>query len=247
MANEVFNRFEKKYLLDAATMQRLQARMTDLEPDEYCSSDDTYSICSLYYDTQDDLLIRRSLEKPVYREKLRLRAYGVPSLDSKAYIEIKKKAWKQGNKRRSEMKLSEAYNFLYSGKVLLQPYMNRQVLCEVGYMMNKDPLVPRVYMTYDRKAYHSLSRSDLRITFDTNIRTRRYDLGLEAGRHGGLLLPEDKWLMEIKVADSMPMWLVRLLSEFKLYPTSFSKYGTEFKQQLAMKEFQRKPMVAAGM
>lgn len=232
MANEVFNRYEKKYMLDESTMRSLQQRMPDLRPDKHCSNDDTYSICSLYYDTHDDLLIRRSLEKPAYREKLRLRAYGVPRLDSSAFVEIKKKAWKQGNKRRSAMKLGEAYAFLESGRTALQPYMNGQVLREVGYMMHRYTLEPRMYISYDRRAYHSASRPDLRITFDTNIRTRRYDLRLEAGRYGQPLLPEGEWLMEIKVADSMPVWLVRLLAEYKLYPTSFSKYGTEYRQYL---------------
>lgn len=232
MAIEVFNRYENKYLIDERTLYKLQRRVSDyMEPDEYNKEDKTYTITNLYYDTQDSHLIRTSLKKPKYKEKLRLRAYGVPDGDSEVYAEIKKKVNGLVNKRRSALRLDEAYDFLQTGMMPdPQPCHNRQVLCEISYILQRHDLCPVLYLAYDRRAYFGLGQHDLRISFDSNIRTRRYDLKLEDGDYGDPLTDEGLWIMEIKVAQSMPIWLCRLLSENNIYPTSFSKYGAEYRQ-----------------
>ncbi|MDR2931572.1 MAG: VTC domain-containing protein, partial [Oscillospiraceae bacterium] len=108
----------------------------------------------------------------------------------------------------------------------------RQVIREIAYVLESHDLHPALYIAYDRKAFFGVGQHDLRISFDTNIRTRRFDLSLEAGDYGKLLLPQEQWLMEIKSSQSIPVWLSKLLSEYKIYPTSFSKYGAEYKQML---------------
>lgn len=235
MAIEVFNRHENKYLLDEKTLSRLQHRISNyMELDAYNKQHETYTISNIYYDTPDSCLIRASLAKPRYKEKLRLRAYGIPDNDTKVYVEIKKKLSGLTNKRRSGMKLDEAYAFLQTGEMPeLRPYMNRQVLSEIQYILQQYELAPALYLAYDRRAYFGIGQHDLRVSFDTNIVSRRNDLRLESGIYGRNLLNEGTWLMEIKVSQSIPVWLCRLLSEFKVYPTSFSKYGTEYKQLLA--------------
>lgn len=237
MAIEVFNRHENKYLIDEQTLVHIQARLADyMETDAYNKTHETYTITNLYYDTEDNHLIHTSLLKPKYKEKLRLRGYGVPDLDSKVYLEIKKKVAGLVNKRRSSLILSEAYQFLETGNMPApEPYHNRQVLNEIAYILQNNPLKPMLYLAYDRRAYFDKESRDLRISFDTNIRSRRIDLRLEAGDHGRLILPEGQWLMEIKVSRCMPFWLTRLLSEYQIYPTSFSKYGTEYKQLINQK------------
>ncbi len=234
MAIEVFNRYENKYILDAATVPMLQSRLLEhMRPDAYNEDRETYTITNLYYDTPDSHLIRTSLAKPKYKEKLRLRAYGIAAPDAKVYVEIKKKVAGLVNKRRSALKLQEAYAFLESGILpKAQPYQNRQVLREIDYMLQIHALQPALYLAYDRRAYFGIAQPDLRISFDRKIRTRRYDLSLEAGDHGALLLAPDRWVMEIKVAQSIPFWLSRLLSDYQIYPASFSKYGTEYRQTL---------------
>lgn len=230
MAIEVFNRHENKYMLDDKTCRALQNRLSDyMEQDAYNRGGVFYTITNLYYDTEDDFLIRTSLSKPKYKEKLRLRAYGVPKTESKVYLEIKKKFDGIVNKRRSEMKLSEAEEFLQSGLIpSLEPYMNRQVLKEIKYILTQYGLKPKLYLAYDRMAYFGIEQKDLRISFDCNLRTRRTDLKLESGDYGEELLEEGKWLMEIKAKDTMPEWLLAFLSEHHIYPTSFSKYGAEY-------------------
>jgi len=91
-------------------------------------------------------------------------------------------------------------------------------------------LEPKLYLAYDRIAYFGINNRDLRITFDTNIRSRRTDLRLELGDYGEPLLDEGVWLMEVKAEKSIPVWLSRMLSENGLFKTSFSKYGTEYKK-----------------
>ncbi len=234
MAIEVFNRYEKKYMLTAGTFEKLQNRLAEqMRLDAYQGEQEAYTVSNLYYDTADSHLIRTSLQKPKYKEKLRLRAYGVPDPEAKVYVEIKKKVAGLVNKRRSALKLEEAYGFLASGILPEeQPYQNRQVLREIGYMLQTQALYPALYLAYDRLAYFGISQPDLRVSFDRNIRTRRYDLALEAGDYGAPLLDSGCWLMEIKAAQSMPLWLCQLLSEYQLYPAGFSKYGTEYRKRL---------------
>lgn len=211
----------------------LEAIEQHMELDEYNKTHEFYTISNIYYDTRDHQLIRKSLSKPEYKEKLRLRGYGIPSLQDKVYLEIKKKVCGLVNKRRTRLVLDEAYGFVETReKPELKRYMNKQVLNEVDYLLKVYDLEPKLYLAYDRKAFFGINQRDLRITFDTNIRSRREDLRLEKGDHGEYLLPHGMWLMEVKAEKTIPIWLSKMLSEHKLYKNSFSKYGTEYHQMI---------------
>ena len=234
---EVFNRYEYKYLIDSEVRKRVEeALLSNMELDEYNKKHELYTISNIYYDTEDNYLIRQSLSKPKYKEKLRLRSYGVPKEDDKVFLEIKKKFCGLVNKRRTRIRLDEAYDFLASyRKPELKKYMNGQILNEIEYLLKKYELKPMLYLAYDRKAFFSKENRDLRITFDTNIRTRRYDLRLEMGDYGEQLLDDGMWLMEVKAEKSIPLWLARLLSENRIYKIGFSKYGKEYERMIASK------------
>lgn len=234
MGIEVFNRHESKFLIDTHIYKQVENRLLQyMEMDEYNKEHEFYTISNLYFDTKENNLIRHSLSKPEYKEKLRLRAYGVPKADEKVYLEIKKKVCGLVNKRRTKLKLGEAYDLIATGeKPSIKSYMNRQVLNEIEYILKIYDLEPKLYLAYDRKAFFSKTNRDLRITFDSNIRTRRFDLKLESGDHGENLLDSDKWIMEVKAENNMPVWLSSLLSEYKIYKTSFSKYGKEYEKLL---------------
>lgn len=236
MAIEVFNRHEQKYLLDADTFQKVLKVMDEhMMPDKYNVNHKPYTISNIYFDTEDDYLIRTSLSKPKYKEKLRLRSYGVPNNDCNVFLEIKKKFNDIVNKRRTVLKLSEAYNFISSGKPPeLKEYMNKQVLKEIEYFLQVYNVNPKVYLAYDRIAYFEKGNDDLRISFDKNIRTRRYDVALEDGDYGEKLLPDGVYLMEVKTSKAMPLWLTDMLAKYDIKRRSFSKYGTEFIHQLQM-------------
>ncbi|MDW7656755.1 MAG: polyphosphate polymerase domain-containing protein [Bacillota bacterium] len=231
MAIEVFQRQEQKYLLDTTVMRSVQADLSRyMVPDDYNKQQETYSIANLYFDTPDNELIRRSLQKPVYKEKLRLRAYGIPALDDIVFIEIKKKYRGVVSKRRCQIRLHDAYAFVQSGVIPDDdPIQNRQVICEIVAMLSRYDLQPSVYIAYERRALFDPDDRRLRVSFDTNIRCRRTDLRLENGQYGAKLLPDQIWLMEIKSAGCLPFWLARVLSDHRVFSRSFSKYGTEFK------------------
>jgi hypothetical protein len=234
MAIEVFSRYEKKYLLTEETYHWLLERIGEyMEPDKFNRDGKLYNIANIYYDTPSDALIRASIEKPVYKEKLRLRSYGVPAMNDKVFLEIKKKYKGLVNKRRTTLKLYEAYDLIQHGiDPGDQPYINRQVLEEIKYFLKVYKLSPKVYLTYDRQAFFSKTDRDFRITFDTNIRTRREQVGLELGNQGELLIDNAFWLMEVKSSEAVPLWFTRLLTEKEIYATSFSKYGTEYKKTI---------------
>lgn len=237
MAIEVFNRYEKKYLMDTETFRWLSEKLREhMKPDKFNKDGRLYNIANIYYDTPDDALIRASIEKPVYKEKLRLRSYGVPGLCDEVFLEIKKKYKGMVNKRRTRLKLKEAYALLNNGITPDDaPYINKQVLEEIKYFLKAYSLVPKVYLTYDRMAFFDREDDDFRVTFDTNIRTRRSSVGLEKGNQGELLIGNDIWLMEVKSSKAIPLWFTRLLEEKDIKAVSFSKYGTEYKKQLIEK------------
>ncbi|MBB3112836.1 SPX domain protein involved in polyphosphate accumulation [Paenibacillus phyllosphaerae] len=234
MAIEVFNRYENKYLMDTKAFYNLYNRLTEyMEPDAHNKDNKFYSISNLYFDTEHHTLIRNSLSKPKYKEKLRVRAYGVPAPDAKVYLELKKKVFGLVNKRRTALKLQEAYEFVRTGKPpAFREGMNKQVIAEIEYFLSRYELEPMTYLAYDRIAMFAKGNRDLRISFDTNIRHRRYDLKLEAGDHGEQLMEKGQWLMEVKAEKTVPVWLARLLSEHEMYRTSFSKYGNEYKKSI---------------
>lgn len=238
MAIEVFNRYEHKYLLTKEQFNALLPIIEKhMEEDKYNIDGEAYTIANIYYDTADDYLIRKSLSRPAYKEKLRLRSYGIPDSNTEVFLEIKKKYRGLVNKRRTVLKLDEAYAFINTGNLPeISEYMNKQVLNELDYFIHTYELMPKVYLAYDRIAYFEKGNSDLRVSFDTNIRSRRYDVALEKGDYGSSLLDENIYLMEIKTAFSKPLWLVHMLTELDIKRSRFSKYGTEFGKWISEKQ-----------
>lgn len=225
-SNNVFERIEKKYML---TRETYNLFLEAIEPHMCADSYGKHTICNIYYDTDTYELIRHSIEKPRYKEKLRLRSYGIPNEDSKVYLEIKKKYAGVVYKRRIGMTLAEAKAYLEQG---IKPEKDSQILREIEYFISYYKPTAKLYLAYDRVAYFGREDSSVRMTIDQNIRSRQYDIGLENGDYGELLLDECQYLLEIKVAGAMPLWLSKILTELEIYPTSFSKYGNIYKTSI---------------
>lgn len=224
---DTFKRVEMKYLLTIEQKNELLRAMEPyMELDEYGRT----TILNIYYDTPDYVLIKRSLEKPVYKEKLRLRSYGIPDENSTVFIELKKKYKGIVYKRRIGTRLNEATGYLNDNLVMSK---QNQITGEIDYFKSfYKNLKPTMAISYEREAYFCKEHSDLRITFDDNILWREVDLSLQKGAYGNPILPEGRVLLEIKVATAIPLWLTRVLSEQKIYQTSFSKYGNAFLQKV---------------
>ena len=234
MAIEVFNRYENKYLLNEETYQRVTQEISrHMEPDCYNRDGQFYSITNIYYDTEDHVLIRNSLQKPVYKEKLRLRAYQPAGPEDMVFLEVKKKYHGLVNKRRTKMRLRDAEHFLLTGEIPSNLMgINLQVLHELQYLVQHHSFTPAAMISYDRKAYFGCD-SDLRVSFDTNLKGRKHHLSLSSTQQDGeLLLNPGSYLMEIKTRTAAPIWLAHLLNQEKLRKTSFSKYGNFYHTSL---------------
>lgn len=222
--NFVFERVEKKYLL---TREKYNLLLEAMEPYMSIDSYGKHTIGNVYYDTDTYELISRSIEKPKYKEKFRVRSYGIPKEEDKVFLEIKKKYKGIVYKRRVSMTLKEAEDYLEKG---IRPKKEGQILKEIDYFLSFYKPTPKVYLAYDRMAYFGKENKDIRITFDHNIRSRQCNMSLAEGDYGTPILDEYHYLMEIKVPGAMPLWLSKILSDLEIYPTSFSKYGNVYKQ-----------------
>ncbi len=227
---EVFERYEKKYMLDTEQYKELKKAIGDrFVPDRYAKT----SINNIYFDTEDYRLIRQSLEKPVYKEKLRLRSYSLPEPDSEVFIELKKKYRGIVYKRRIDLSYAEAYDYLYKGKEIS---IDSQIKNELDYFMEfYGRLYPAMYIGYDRTAIDSREDSGLRITFDSNITWRSDMTSLSDGRFGERLMDDGTILMEIKIPHALPYYLCRALDELEIRQCSFSKYGMAYTELMNRK------------
>ena len=238
MAISAFKRYEMKFLLTQAQLDILKPLLlTYMKPDAYCRDGKNYIIYNIYYDTLNSDVIRHSLSKPYYKEKLRLRSYSIPtSLNDEVFLELKKKIGGIVNKRRAAMTLKEAYSFIESGKLpVVKGYMNQQVVNEIAYFLSKNEVRPTTYISYQRMAFFGKEDKEFRITLDSNINTRRNNLRLENASYGKQLI-EGRYLMEVKISGAVPMWLANTLSDLQIYSTNFSKYGKEYMDMFDSKE-----------
>ena len=223
----VFKRYEMKYMLTWTQKEKLlQAMEPYMALDEYGRT----SIRNIYFDTDNYRLIRHSIEKPAYKEKLRIRSYNAAAPDSAVFVELKKKYKSVVYKRRLSMAERDAMKWLSGEDVCGK---NTQIAREIDYFLDYyKSLRPAVFLSYEREAYYSKSGDDFRVTFDDNILARREELSLQCEAWGTPLLDENCVLMEIKCSGGLPLWMAHALSEENIYKTSFSKYGTAYETMI---------------
>lgn len=226
MAITVMKRYELKYTLDAAQTDFLRERLRGhMEVDRYGKT----SIASLYYDTPSYQLIRTSVEKPEFKEKIRLRSYGLATDESPVFLELKRKAYGIVYKRRVQTTIPLVKKFFSAeGDICAPGQINREIK---AFRDHYRTLVPSCMIIYDRVAYFEPD-GDLRLTIDENPRYRTNDLTLTRSMDGISLLDEGSTILEIKVQEAMPLWLCEILSAGGIRKSSFSKYGEAYRQQL---------------
>jgi len=219
----VFKRYELKYLINRNQKEKiLQAMEPYMELDEYGRS----TIRNVYYDTDNYRLIRKSLEKPIYKEKLRVRSYRQITADEEVFVELKKKYKSVVYKRRVNLPNGQAMEYL-AGK--RKAPIHTQITEEIDYfLMYYENLAPKVFLSYEREAYYTKNSDEFRVTFDENILWRDTDLSLGKGIYGEAILQPGQTLMEIKTPGNIPLWMVEVLSKEQIRKTSFSKYGNAY-------------------
>ena len=218
-----FKRFEYKYLIDQKQKKELmQVLKGHMMLDEYGRT----TIRNVYYDTPDYALIRRSLEKPVYKEKLRLRSYSKVSGDDNVFVEIKKKYQGIVYKRRTAVALHLAESWLTGESP--EPYIS-QIADEIEYFRRThEGLTPACFLSYERESFFAVDGSGLRLTLDENIMGRTCDMSLSKGIYGDRILPPGSTLLELKTSDAFPVYLAEFLSRRHIRKNSFSKYGSYY-------------------
>lgn len=234
MAISTFNRKEIKFMLNYDQYIALRETIDKyMIPDKYCVDGKEYGIYNIYFDTKDDYLIRESISKPYYKEKLRLRSYNAKTdEDGKVFLEIKKKIDKIVNKRRITLTLAEAENYIKNGIPPMNDssYLKKQIEGEFNsFFKLYGRVYAKEYISYKREAFFGKDDSTFRLTFDRDITARRKNVNLSGDNSGIKLIADDSRLMEVKISNSMPLWLADSLSKLGIFKVSFSKYGTAYK------------------
>lgn len=223
----VFSRYELKYLLTPAQKKVVLASM---EPYMKLDAYGRTTIRNIYYDTPNYRLVRQSLERPVYKEKLRIRSYAQADPFSPVYVELKKKYDGVVYKRRVALPEREAMAWISGDLPCLR---EEQIVREIDYFKNfYAELKPAVFLSYEREAFYALDGSDFRVTFDESILSRQWELSLCSGVWGAPLLEPGQTLMEIKCSGGIPLWMAQVLSGQRIYKTSYSKYGTAYQKMI---------------
>ena len=200
----------------------LEAMSPYMELDKYGRT----TIRNVYFDTDSYRLVRRSIEKPAYKEKLRIRSYSQATANSTVFVELKKKYEKVVYKRRLPLCEADAMSWICREQAC--PF-DTQISREIDYFIDfYGKLKPTVFLSYEREAYYDKGGADFRVTFDDNILARQTNVNLCSNVYGEQILPEGNVLMELKCSGGIPLWMVEVLSRERIYKTSFSKYGTAY-------------------
>ncbi|SFE49436.1 polyphosphate polymerase domain-containing protein [Alteribacillus iranensis] len=231
-AKEIFQRYELKYLIPFHVYEEIAEtliRSNKMRYDKFGDGLGRYNIVSLYFDSEDKKIYYETRNKLNFRQKLRLRVYDDATLDSPSFLEVKQKFNKVVNKRRTKLPLRKAYEYLKAeakNDVSQFEPTNVQIMKEAESFRSLYHLQPRVVVSYDRQAFHGIEDSDLRVTFDYNLMARDNNLRIEDGPDGVHFVDPNLVVMEVKVSQSVPLWLSRLLSEFQCPRQSVSKFCT---------------------
>ena len=220
---DFFRRVEKKYILTREQYLFFkEAIRENMIEDEHGKS----TICNIYFDTEQYDLIRHSIAKPIFKDKIRIRSYNIPTIDSNIYLEIKRKYDGVVSKRRIQIKLSDFYKYLNDNSCLDEC----QVKKELDYYFKHYKLKPTMFLSYYRRAFYDKENRDFRLTFDSHVLARDYDLEIEKGNYGVHIFEKNKYIMEVKTLGAIPMWFVKLLNQIQIGPCGFSKYGAAYTQ-----------------
>lgn len=253
MAIEIFRRREQKYVITKEQYNELVLQMSPYMRTDRYGVDGKYAVTSLYFESPDNTIYYETKNKLKFRQKLRLRVYDDTAVDENAFFEVKQKYKKVVNKRRMVLPLSEAYRYLdqeLDGPLEGIETSNKQVLREIHHFRKLFHLKPEMIVSYDRHAFHGLYDEELRVTFDFNLRCRNYDLALEHGAYGRHFIDTNLVILEVKVNESVPLWLTRILQALHCEQRGASKFCTSLellKSEELGSEEQEKTLVGEGV
>ncbi|MDR1117186.1 MAG: polyphosphate polymerase domain-containing protein [Oscillospiraceae bacterium] len=234
MVKSRFNIYEKKFIISTGDANRLLNRVSDrFETDRKINDEGCYRIASIYFDTMGNDMVRHSIQKPKFNELVTLRSYVDGPYRDTVIWEIKKRYYGLVDIRTARMKLNEAAGYMESE--ILPEYMteeDREVMRGIDLMRKQHDLKPELFVSFDRESFVGKEIPGMRLTFDFNLASRRYDIDFAHGNAGEELLDEDLCIMQIKSKDSIPEWMLQTLSDLRIYSAGFSKFGVEYLRRI---------------
>lgn len=228
MTQEIINRQEYKYIVTRETYYKLvESLKRKLQADTHGNSEGLYTVFSLYYDTENDGFFHETINDHPFRQKLRLRSYQSLRPNCLAFLEIKKKYRKFVNKRRIPLNLEGALSLLNGERSVdyFKPFdLNHQIIQEIIFLRDYYSLRAKVMVHYQRQAFIGSDDSNLRVTFDWDLRKWDVPFSLEEMSNGDQFFPNGYLVLEVKTSNCLPLWLSRLLSDLHCYKQRYSKY-----------------------
>jgi len=218
---KIITRQEVKYLISRASHDALLRDLANhLVPNKFFAQ----TIHNVYFDNDTNDLILRSIEKKEFKDKLRLRAYHMDGELGNPLIELKKKYKGTSYKRRIKLTIEQARDLINGGAL----NHTGQIADEMRFLIARTGCTPKMYIGYDRASYDVVGHDDLRITFDSNVRCRTTNLDFAPNPADKNIIDADHYILEIKAADTFPLWLTDALTRNGIFPQSFSKYARAF-------------------
>jgi len=224
--SRVFDRWELKYVVTIKQMYQLIQEIDHYVIEDEHSDNGLYKIKSLYYDTYDFRFYQEKISGNKYRQKLRLRGYGDVHSNDEVFFEIKQRYSSTVQKRRVGMHLDDAYSLINDDILDKAKHSDKKlkVIEEVRYLQSLHALEPKAVVSYDRKAFMGRYEDGLRITFDTNLKCRNANHGLEGIHKEQYFMHPGLAVLEIKTNEKVPIWLISLIQRHSIEAERVSKY-----------------------
>ncbi len=226
-------RYEYKYLIPVNIFERVKSSMMPfLRLDKFAEevTNNIYTVRSIYYDTVNLEAYFEKIDGIRKRKKIRIRGYNQQTDDSVVFVEIKRKYENLILKNRAGIYYKDIEKFLITGDI------KKYVVSDSGSSFGRDAsrfyynikvksLRPVILITYDRAAYHGVLNDKLRITFDMDLRSKLMPTMSELYDEKSLMpAMRDFVILEVKFHDTLPRWLINIISHFNLVRLSVSKY-----------------------
>ena len=221
--NELKYRHEYKHAINLLDYHSLRQRVRVVaRVDSNAGTDGRYHIRSLYFDNDDDKALREKIYGLPNREKFRIRVYNIDD----AFIRLEKKSKRNGLCNKQSTALTrEQTQWILDGDLVWMAETKEPLIVEFYSKLRFQRLKPRTIVDYWREAY-IFPYGNVRVTFDSHIRTGLYSTGLFDSSIPTLSVGEPGvLLMEVKYDNFLPDIMRDLIQTNTRHPGAFSKYA----------------------
>ncbi len=219
---EWYMRHEYKHRINYEDYLVIRSRLRVLaKSDAHAGADGTYLVHSLYFDNLYDKALCEKVNGVENREKFRIRYYN----DNTEYIRLEKKSKRHGLCEKQAAPLTkEEVSSICNGEISCLRLKNNRILQELYAKMHYQLLKPKVLVEYRREPY-VYAPGNVRITFDSEIRTGLYHNCLFTENYGTAPTECGVIIMEVKYDAFLPEIMEKAVRVPGRSSTAFSKYA----------------------